>query len=361
MNRNVYLVRQSTRSRGAYRNDTRRTRDQRIAAIFCDPLVTFETVDRSSLSYIRSASKAVSKVLSAIDSPFGMVLGATIIVGFLCRRFLGSSLGIRARDMVEAVAGFIATTIFTTTVLRAAFDTHSAHAIEGKVRNFIASLQTRLQLRSRFLPPPLEFLVSFNDLPEGFKDAAVAAMAQMAFNRWTGNATYDERRNFFLCLSRRYPQGIRLGLEYNNRTRKLSLYGYAALVPLSIESYRRHLLGEVNLFSQRAEFLLDHRDVVARIAAYNRRRPIDLEKEGLAVYILGMNVRAGTEHTQGKRMALTLRKQVRDFLRLFPAAKPYLYCATTIPSVMKLIHRNGFVHNGHREVNGNLLYERNPS
>jgi hypothetical protein len=331
-----------------------------IETLFNDPFVKFTPAARCVMTYVRRTTMTLVRLLSIADAGFAKAVGFSVLLGLLWDWWAGPTWAGRLRFPIEIGAAWLGAAIFIAWTLRILSDTHTVLALEGNVMALLTTLWGILENGGHRdgKHRTQRQVIPFDRIPPKLTKLLIESMAQLAYNRWTHNATFEDRLRFFTHLAKRYPQGIRVGIEYDEQQGTLSLYGYACLVPLGIPSYRKHLLGEANLFEQEGDFILSAAEVEVRTNEYRSPGTLDKERDGLAVYILGMNVRAGAEHTHSNDMLRALTRQIRGLLRQFPREEPYLYCATNIPSVMKKILSYGFRYRGHRDQQGNKLYER---
>jgi hypothetical protein len=299
--------------------------------------------------------------LEVADSWFGRALGGYLIARSVIQEVWPGTPWMQAISTgVDLTAASLASAIFIVWLGSALVGTHKMLALEEQALSAWRKLRRRLQ-HWRSVQAVERHIVVFKDVPKSVQGSVVNDLAMLAFTRWTSNASLPARRQFFGRLTERCPDEVSVWFEVEGNARSYRVSGYLAWVALTLDNYRRHLFGQVNLFEQDEQFFLSSSDVQERVQEARKDGPFDREKYGMAVYILGMNVRGGLEGRYGEDLLLALKQRLRAFLAGFPPGNgPNLYCATTIPSVEKTIARAGFLFRGNHDRQGNRLYERDP-
>lgn len=338
-----------------------RSDEQRLEQLLTDPRIQVKVTERTKLGYVREALATLCRALKLADAWFARLFGCVCLLAWVALTCGAPAPAIGpVRSVVDRAAVSLAIAIFLGWVSSQALETRTALIVEGRVLKWLGSVRHRCQSgwSKRGRNETSRFVVDFFSIPVRHRAAIIESMANMAYNRWPGNATLKARRSFFRNLSMRFPEGIQIGLEFDPSRWQVAPYGYSAIVPMGISSYLKHLGGVVNLFDQPAGFILTRAEIgvgpeLQRVALLG-----DAVASEIAIYILGINVRVGFEATHASRILLKLVKGLRGMLLALPQKTVYLYCATAIPSVMKRIERYGFIYRGKKDFHGNKLYEK---
>ncbi|MGA9641716.1 MAG: hypothetical protein WBQ72_09990 [Terriglobales bacterium] len=290
--------------------------------------------------------KRIGDWLELSEEWFARVLGMIVAVTLGLRIFVpfaAESAKHRFHEVADVVALLIFATWLGLTILRT---------------TLLSRLESQLVGRFHGDAPTCYCICNFTDLPSDKQDDCAESMAILAYNRWTFNATLDGRRRFFRTLARKYPEGISVTLMYYQNSSTVKCVGYTAVVPLPIASYQRHLFAECNLFDQDDAFFLDSAQTAATLAKYKDGTIPASGEGGLAIYILGMNIAHELEREEIRKAVFrNLISRLKGLIDPKWPVQPFLYTATGIESVMKLISRNGFSYKGRQDVRGNKFWE----
>jgi len=345
-----------------------------LSHILDDAFVVYVPADIALTTRLRKGVARVLEGLEAIDQRFGRVFGAFVVAVAVLQGLFGETWGEDLRKLLDRFASALAVLLLIVWLLGKAAERHLALTLNERLgalrrrarkwtfqawwyRRFEQGRIDRRRVKERGNPT---FLVSVASLPPEWRERVVNDAAMLAYNRWPHNARLTARKRFFGIIAARLPSRFWVGFEYEASSRELSIFGYAAIVALHPSKCNLHREGEVNLFTQTEDFFLSERDVEAVAAAQRAAPRSPAQSEQLAFYVLGMNVRGGLERTHGIPLLDHVKAEVRRLLREFPRRQPFLYCASTIPGVLKSLDRLGFKYCGRTDILGNKLYEFDP-